>query len=140
VTTWPEWQQAILTFNTTVDVILVTGYRGLSRSANEPTLVSPQEVVVWTEASASIPVISGNGFYTEDGGMLAIGTSPYEQGEVAGAKALDIILKGKHPNEIPFMTSGQFIVTMSGSKMKRHHFELPSVYEAAARTGDKYLP
>jgi ABC-type uncharacterized transport system substrate-binding protein len=140
VKTWPEWQQAIQTFSTTVDVVVVTGYRGLSRSANESALVPPQEVIEWTDTNAAIPVISGNGFFTEDGGMLAIGTSPYEQGEVAAAKALDILFKGKNPADLPFRTSEQFIVTMSDSKMKRHHFELPSVYESAARTGDKYFP
>ena len=85
-------------------------------------------------------MFSGNGFFTEVGGMLAIGTSPYEQGEVAAQKALAIILDRKNPNELAPESSQHFIVTMSGSKMAAHHFILPRVYEAAARTGDKFYP
>jgi ABC-type uncharacterized transport system substrate-binding protein len=140
VNTFAEWQAQIELLATQADIILVTGYRGLVRSKTDSKLVPPKEVVAWTEAHSVIPVFSGNGFYTEDGGMLAIGTSPYEQGNVAANDALAIILDGKLPAELPKATSQQFIVTMSGSKMNARHFELPRVYEAAARTGDKYFP
>jgi len=140
VGTWPEWQAKVKQLDTQVDAILVTGYRRLSRSSTDKTLVPAKEIVAWTEANSAVPVISGNGFYAEEGGMLAIGTSPYEQGEVAAEKALQIILGGKTASQIPIATSTQFIVTMSGSKMKLRNFSLPSVYEAAARTGDKYFP
>lgn len=138
--TWPEWQAKVNDLAGKADVIMVTGYRRLSRSASDKTLVPPHEVVEWTEHHSKIPVISGNGFFTEEGGMLAIGTSPYEQGEVAAARALDIALNGKRPDELPILASNQFIVTMNGGRMKLRGFELPKVYEAAARTGDKYFP
>jgi ABC-type uncharacterized transport system substrate-binding protein len=140
VNTWPEWQAAMNELGKNADVILVTGYRRLKRSNTDSSLVTAKEVVNWTEKYSSIPVISGNGFYTEEGGMLAIGTSPYEQGEVAATKALEIILEKKSPNNIPIELPSQFIVTMNGSKMKARGFDLPKVYEAAARTGDKYYP
>lgn len=140
VQTFSDWQTSIDQLGNSADIILVTGYRALKRSYDNSKLVPPQEVVAWTEAHSRIPVFSGNGFYTEDGGMLAIGTSPYEQGEVAAQKALAIILDGKQPSELAPTTSQQFIVTMSGNKIKARQFELPRVYEAAARTGDKYFP
>ncbi len=140
VNTWPEWQANVMALAADNDAILVSGYRRLVRSASDMSLVPPKEVVAWTEAHSPVPVMSSNGFFTEDGGMLAIGTSPYEQGEVAAAKALEIILKGKPVNMLPIAISQQFIVTMSGSKMKARHFDLPRVYEAAARTGDQYFP
>ncbi len=74
VSTWPAWQAQVRALSGTADVLLLTGYRNLRRSANDPGLVSAQEVVAWTDANAGIPVISGNGFFTEDGGMLAAGT------------------------------------------------------------------
>lgn len=138
--TWQEWQDSIAELGKTTDIIMLTGYRRLSRSASDPSLVPPHEVVAWTEAHSRVPVISGNGFYTEEGGMLAIGTSPYAQGEEAAAKALAIILKGKPANSLPVTMPEEFIVTMNGSKMKARGFNLPRVYEAAARTGDKYYP
>ena len=140
VKTFDEWKLKIQQLGQQTDAILLTGYRFLSRSDKDISLVSAQEVVAWTEANSAIPVISGNGFYAEEGGMLAIGTSPYEQGEEAARKALQILIDGKHVNEIPVSASQQFIVTMSASKIKARNFQLPKIYEAAARTGDKYFP
>lgn len=140
VKSFPEWQQQVQALEKSADIILVTGYRGLTDASTSKKLVPFKEVVEWTEKNSAIPVISGNGFFTEDGGMLAIGTSPYEQGEVAAQKSLAIILEKKKPVELTPESSQHFIVTMSGSKMEAHHFTLPRVYEAAARIGDKYYP
>ena len=129
---------------TTSDVIMLTNYRQLTRPTTEKTstknLVSVKEAVSWTEKNSKVPVFSGNGFYSEEGGMLAVGTSPYEQGEVPAKMALKIILEGVRPNQIPIVSSTQFVLTMSESKMKARGFELPKVYEAAARTGNKFFP
>lgn len=140
VDTFPKWQAAVDAIGKQADVIYVTGYRGLRRSDTDSSLVPPKEVVAWTESHSRIPVVGGNGFYTEEGGMLAIGTSPYQQGEAAADMALQILMEGKATSQIPIINSTQFIVSMSASKMKARGFELPQVYEAAARTGDKYLP
>lgn len=140
VDTWPEWQAGVRALGARHDVLLVSGYRRLRRSAHDPSLVPAREVVAWTEAHSPVPVISFNGFYTEDGGMLAIGTSPYEQGDVAARLALKIILDGRAVDTLPVTTSNQFIVTMSESRMRARPFVLPQVYEAAARIGNQYLP
>jgi ABC-type uncharacterized transport system substrate-binding protein len=138
--TFSEWQTEIKNLATQADVILVTNYRELHRSASDPQLVPAKEVVAWMETHSPIPIISGNGFYLEDGGMLSIGTSPYEQGEVAAKMALSIALQHKKPSELERVAGEQFVVTMNASKMNARHFELPRVYEAAARTGDSFLP
>ncbi len=140
VATWPQWQAGVLALGAEHDVLLVAGYRRLSRSATDPTLVPAAEVVAWTEAHSPIPPISFNAFYTEDGGMLAIGASPYEQGEVAAARALALILKQQSIASLPITETTQFVVSMSGSRMRARHFALPRIYEAAARTGNLYLP
>jgi ABC-type uncharacterized transport system substrate-binding protein len=140
VDTWPAWQAGVLALGAGHDALLLSGYRRLRRSATDASLVPAQEVVAWTEAHAARPVISFNGFYTEDGGMLAIGTSPYEQGEVAGRLALQIALERRAPGTLPVRASTQFIVSMRGATMRARGFVLPGVYEAAARTGNQYLP
>jgi hypothetical protein len=140
VDTWPAWQAAVANLGAAHDVLLVSGYRRLRRSAADPTLVPAREVVAWTEAHSPRPVISFNAFFTEDGGMLAIGTSPYEQGEVAGALALQVALAHRAAATLPVRTSSQFIVSMRGASMRARGFVLPRVYEAAARTGNQYLP
>lgn len=140
IATWPEWQARVKSLAGVADVMLMMGYRRLYRSASDASLVPPQEVVAWTEENSAIPIISGNAFFTEDGGMLAIGTSPYEQGEEAARKALAMVIDGKPAHDLRITAAEQFIVTMNGTKMRRRGFELPRIYEAAARTGDKYLP
>ena len=140
VNTWPEWQAAVLALAAGNDALLLTGYRRLSRSATDTSLVPPREVVAWTEEHSPLPVISCGSVYTEDGGMLTIGTSPYEQGERAAGFALDLILKRKAIGALPIAVSTQFIVSMRGSRMQAKAFVLPRVYEAAARTGNLYLP
>ncbi len=140
VSTFPQWQAEIKRLGQQSDIILLSNYRKVRRSDTDKSLVPPREIVEWTEANSTVPVVSNNGFYTEEGGMLAIGASPFEQGEVSARMALAIILKGKKAKDIKIERTSHFIVTMNGSKMKARHFELPMVYEAAARTGDKYIP
>ena len=140
VDTWPGWQAAVRALSAGHDVLLVSGYRGLRRSSTDPRLVPAPEVVAWTEEHARVPVISFNGFFTEDGGMLAIGTSPYEQGEQAATLALQVALGRRPAAGLPVQTSRQFTVSMRGARMQARGFVLPRVYEAAARTGDQYLP
>jgi ABC-type uncharacterized transport system substrate-binding protein len=138
--TFPKWKDEIKRMNKETDIILLSNYRKVRRSDTDKTLVPVREIVEWTDANSTVPVMSNNGFYTEEGGMLAIGASPFEQGEVAARMALSIILKGKKPKDIPVDRTRHFVVTMNGTKMKAHGLELPMVYEAAARTGDKYIP
>jgi ABC-type uncharacterized transport system substrate-binding protein len=138
--TWPEWQANLAELGEKADVILITNYRQIRRTATDKTLVPVKEAVAWIEANSKAPVISANGFFAEEGGMLAIGTSPYQQGEAAASKALEIIRDGKKASDVPITKSTQFIVTMSGAKMKRRNFRLPMVYEAAARADNKYYP
>jgi ABC-type uncharacterized transport system substrate-binding protein len=122
------------------DVLLLSNYRGLRRSPTDTTLVPPAEVVAWTEANSPVPVIGLNGFFTEDGGMLAIGASPYEQGEQAATRALDLLLRRRAISDMPVTSTSHFVVSMRGSAMRARRFELPAVYEAAARASNLYLP
>lgn len=140
VDSWPAWQAQVQALSTRADVLLLTGYRNLRRSEHDATLVPPQEVVAWTDAHAGIPVLSGNGFFLEDGGMLAIGTSPYEQGEEAARRALALVVEQVPASQLPITSAQQFIVTMNASAMRAHGFALPRIYEAAARTGNTYRP
>ena len=72
--------------------------------------------------------------------MLALGASPWEQGEVAGARALELIFRQPQLARLPITQSQQFVVSMSGARMRARGFTLPRVYEAAARSGNLYLP
>lgn len=139
VGTYEEWQQKILRAGQQADFIMVSNYRRLARSAADPKLVPASEVMSWTEANAKIPVIGTNSFNVEDGGTLAIGVSPYEQGQVAGRMAVDIIDFNKKPNALPVLTTRQFVVAMRVDAFRKKNIRIPAMYEAFARgTGNNF--
>lgn len=139
VKTFPEWQQAVLESAGKVDFLINANYRKLMRSATDHRLVPASELIAWTESNSPVPVIGTNGFFVEDGGMLAIGTSPYEQGEVAAKLAVQILDRGTPPKQLPFLVTRQFIVAMRETAIRNRHFDMPQVYEASARAGNKYI-
>lgn len=139
VGTYGEWQQAILRAGQRADFIMISNYRKLARSATDATLVPAKEVMSWTEENAKIPIIGTNSFNVEDGGSLAIGVSPYEQGQVAGRMAVEIIDSNKKPNALPVVTTRLFVVAMRAEAVKKKNLRLPAIYEAFARgTNNNY--
>ena len=85
----------------------------------------------WSMENATVPIIGLNTFVFEDGANLAIATSPYEQGEVAGNFAVQIIKNGVLS---PHTKTKQFIVgvdeasTLPGGQFSK----LPKTYSAYA--------
>ena len=138
VNTYGEWQQAVLESAGKTDFLITSNYRKIVRSASDSTLVPPGELMAWTESHSPVPIIGVNGFVAEDGAMLAIGTSGYEQGETAAKLAQEILDHGTSTKQLPFIISHQFVVAMRESAIVKRHFDLPQVYEAAARAGNKY--
>lgn len=139
VNTYDEWQQAVLESAGKTDFLINSNYRKVMRSASDSTLVPAGELIAWTESHSPVPVIGSNGFFTEDGGMLAIGTSPYEQGEVAAKLATEVLDHGTRPKQLPFLITRQFVVAMRESAIRNRHFYLPQVYEASARASNKFF-
>jgi ABC-type uncharacterized transport system substrate-binding protein len=139
VNTFDDWKAAVLAADTYADVILSSNYRRLSRSSSDRTLVPPQEVLAWTEAHSKLPMVGVNAFFIEDGGMLAIATSPFEQGEVAARMARKIIEGKVSPATIPITSTHQYIVVMHAGRMAAHNISLPPLYEAFARATNNYV-
>lgn len=137
--TFKEWKDAIMRVKGKADVLLITHYHTISRSAKDKSIVPSQEIIQWTEKHAELPDIGCWGFYVEDGGMLAVGVSPYEQGEVAANMVVQIIEKGTPAKDIPTKKTRQYVIYASASKLKQHHIKLPEVYEAFARATDNYF-
>jgi hypothetical protein len=139
VGTFDEWKKAVLDVQDKTDFIVTTNYRKLGRSASSGSLLAPGEVVAWTIANSRVPVIGTNGFFVEDGGELAIGTSPFEQGEVAAHMAVKL-LAGQLARDIPYASTHQFVVYMRSAKLHQRGMDLPSLYEAFARATNNDLP
>lgn len=138
VKTFPEWQTAVLDADKRADVLFISNYRKLARSDADRTLVSPREVVGWTEINSPVPIIGGNGFYVEDGGMFALGASGFEQGSEAGKLAAQILVQGVSPDSLAQPSTREFVVFMRRGQMAMHDFSLPDLYEAFARAMNNY--
>jgi ABC-type uncharacterized transport system substrate-binding protein len=140
VDTFDQWQQAVRDAATDTDVLVTSNYRKVLRSPGKNTLVPAAEVISWTEQNARPLFIGTNAFFAEDGGMLAIGTSPFEQGEVAAKLASTLIAHGPPtPPATPFHLTQQFVVALRGTALRQRHLELPRIYEASARASNKYF-
>ncbi len=137
--TFEDWKQQIKRANQEADILLITNYHTLRRSPEDKSIVTPQEIIEWTENNSSIPGISSWGFYVEDGGMLAVGVSPYEQGEIAAKIAVNILDEKQEFASIKPQTGKQYILYMRKSKMNQYRLKLPTIYEAFARATNHYF-
>ena len=131
--TFDDWKRAVRQANKSVDLLLFTNFHIVHRSKTDPSKVPAKELIAWTMKNTTLPSIGCWGFFVEDGGMLAIGVSPFEQGEVAAEMALDIIEKGIAPSKIPVESTKQFIVYAREASLKAANIELPHIYETFAR-------
>lgn len=138
-----DWKAAVADAGSTVegpvDFLFLTNYHTIHRSSSDPSIVPPDEVVAWTEAHTSLLTLNAWGFYVEDGGMLSIGVSPYEQGEVAAGMAVAIIDDRRRSSDLPIRSTSQFIVYLRGSIMQAKGVTLPAIYEAFARATDNWF-
>ncbi len=137
--TYQQWQEQLPLLAGQVDFLLVAGYRKLPRNGNSRGYAAPEQVMGWTEAHSPVPVIGLNVFNTEDGAMLSVGVSPYEQGETAAAMALDIIHGDNHPGAMPVKTSEQYVVSMRAGALKRRGLTLPSIFEAFSKATNNHF-
>ncbi len=139
--TFDEWRDAVAFAGANhVDFIVTANYRKIQRGTGDKRLVPVAEVMDWTNAHSTVPVVGTNAFFVEDGGTLAIGTSPYEQGEVAMTMAERIMRHGTEPGRIAIQSTRQFVVAMRESGIRKWNIRLPAVYEAAARSSANFYP
>ena len=132
VDTFDRWKETVINASKRADCLLITNYRQLRRVAGQDRFVPPQEIIDWTLKNATVPIVCGNGFLVEDGAPLAIGASPYEQGEVAAQMALKI-LDGTQASQIPTQVTRNFLIYMRKNTPQNYIDRLPAIYEAFAR-------
>ena len=138
--TFGEWQEAVREWSKEKNaIILITNYQQLiNGSRQERKFDKPGEIMAWTSLHSRIPTIGNNGFVVKDGGEFAVATSPYEQGEVAAEKAVDIAKYKKSAATLPIEQTSLFMIYMNGSVLKKHSVRLPHVYKAFAKVTNSY--
>lgn len=136
--TFDEWKRAVARASAEGDLILVSNYQSVLRAEGGKESVPPAEIVAWTEENSRVPVIGLGGFLVEDGGMLAIGASGFEQGDVIARMTNAILDKGMSPGDIPHAMPRQYLVYMRQAAMEKRGLKLPDIYEAFSRASNNY--
>ena len=136
--TFDDWQSAVKNMKGKADFILVGGYRKLHKYPGSAKFVNAKEVMTWTEANSPVPVIGMNTFNTEEGAMLSVGVSPYEQGEVAASMAIKLI-EGVDIKSLPIQTSSQYVIAMRQSALDARNISVPKIFETLSRATNNYF-
>lgn len=88
--------------------------------------------------NSKLPAMGCWGFNVEDGGMMAVAVSPYEQGELAAKMAVDIVDKKIKPIQIPIVTNRLYVIYLREELLKKYNMQVPLMYEAFARATNHY--
>lgn len=138
VGTFDEWKSAVNEASSKADVIILANFQNIAREPRGKVFVPPPEVMEWTETNSKIPVIGMGGYMVEDGGMLAIGASGFEQGDVIAHMAIRILDKGVRARDIPQVMPRQYLVYMRQAGMEKRGLTMPDIYEAFSRASNNY--
>lgn len=133
------WKKKALELTKQVDFLLVSGYRQMPYGDGRKEFVPADEVMAWTLANVTVPVIGLNAFNSRDGAMLSLGVSPYEQGEVSTQMAVDLLNGSKKIGDLPIRPASQYVVSMSQKGLERYRIKPPQVFEAFARATNNYF-
>lgn len=139
VATFDEWKKVVTEAEKTADFIIFANYRQLRETPGSKAFVAARTVMEWTEKNSKPITLGMQGFNVEDGAAIAIGVSPFEQGEVSGEMA-EAIVAGKSPKDIPAQSTRQYVVYMSDSRLKARNLKVPAIHEAFARASNTYFP
>ena len=134
--TFEDWKKVIEKSHKLGDILLVTHYHTLL-DKNGKTM-APKDVLEWTSSRLKIPAIGCWGFFVEDGGMMSIAVSPYEQGEEAAKMAVQIIEEHIPPNEIDVKVNSLYVVYVRGSSIEERNIKLPKMLRAFAKATNTY--
>jgi ABC-type uncharacterized transport system substrate-binding protein len=134
---WDEWQRAVDAAQ--ADVLVVSNYRNVYKDPSRTEFVPPEEVVRWTEAHAKVPVVGINGAFVEDGGMLAVGASGFEQGDTVARMTIRILDARVTPADMPVQYPRQFMIYMHRGLLEKRQVALPRLQESFARATNNYL-
>ena len=135
--TFEQWKKVIESAHKIGDILLFTHYHTL-QDENGKTM-NPTDVMAWTARRVKIPDIGCWGFFVEDGGMMSIAVSPYEQGEEAAKMAVKIIEEKIPPNQIPVKVNNLYVVYMRGDRLRERGISPPKMLEAFAKATNTYF-
>jgi hypothetical protein len=134
-----EWEAAIQKANKHADLIMISDIRQVRLEPGGKELALASDVMELTETTSDNPILSmARILVMEDGGMMSIAASGYEQGEIAASMALQIALEDKKAVDIDIVKTQQFLIAVRESTLEGRNLAVPSIYEAFARATDNF--
>lgn len=142
--TFDDWKVAVKKAQYKADILLIGGYkslRGTDEQMEGGKVVPYHKVLEWTENNSSLLKVGARGVFVEDGGMIAVGASPYEQGEEAAKMAVALLDGQKKIEDLPIQESNQYLIYMRESEIKAYNrrLQMPKIYEAFSRATNHYF-
>jgi ABC-type uncharacterized transport system substrate-binding protein len=104
------WKKAVKDAEGKADCLLITHYHTIRDPDDPEKIVKPATVIKWTKEHSDLPMLGFWRFFMEDGGMMAVGLSPFEQGEVSGRMVIDIIERGINAGELGHKLNRLFVM------------------------------
>lgn len=132
-----DWDRAVDRANREADVLFVTHYHTIKDKNG--IVIEPKKIIERTEPKLRVPAIGSWGFYVEDGGMMAVAVSPFEQGEEAAKMAVRVIEDKVSTKSIPIQKSHLFVIYIREANIRRRHLQIPGLIEAFARATNNYF-
>lgn len=139
LSSFENWQQAVLQANRQADVLLITNYHTLL-NAKRSSSVPSRHVLQWTLRHSPLPMLGTWGFFVDDGGMLALAVSPFEQGETAATLALAALSGEVIPPDRRHLINHEMLVMLRASELRRRGWQLPEIYRSYARATGNARP
>jgi ABC-type uncharacterized transport system substrate-binding protein len=132
------WKKAVREAEGTAECLLITHYHTIRDPENPEQIVRPETLIRWTREHSDLPMLGFWRFFMEDGGMMAVGLSPFEQGEVAGKMAVEIIEKKIRAGTLGHTPNRLFVMYIRKSAFHRRlpGREIPVELEAFADAVD----
>ncbi|MEW6534384.1 MAG: ABC transporter substrate binding protein [Candidatus Auribacterota bacterium] len=129
-----EWQDAVKKFQSTADAIGVVMYHTIKESPDSPQSMDPKQVIEWTLANNTKPLVGFLEFTIEDGLLCGITEFGEEHGFESGKIAREMILNGKTAADFPIKTAEKGIVVVNVKAAEKMNIDLPyEVIEASDR-------
>lgn len=137
VKTEADWQAVIRQAHLFCDLILISNYQNIRKSSGAPAL--GHELIDFALKNAKVPILGINGFVFYDGVDVAIGTSPLEQGRIAGELVIGYVKdKGLH-KVIPTYQAKEVFVYIKGFPKGKKKMIYPPIFEAFARATGHFI-
>lgn len=129
--TFQEWQEKILYYQDHADVLSFGPYNSL-RDGHTGRIVTPDEVMAWTNAVNAKPSVGYSDIAREHGMLCGILESGHEQGFLAGTMAREILTTGRPAGGLPVVVNVKGLVLVNVRTAERLGLRVPfEIIEAA---------